>query len=50
MAKEAESGDKEHLFDLRMKIVKGIDPFESGAAALQLHHLEHNRSVMENYV
>jgi RNA polymerase sigma-70 factor (ECF subfamily) len=32
-----------------MKIVQGIDPFESGAAELQLHHLEHNRNVMEKY-
>jgi len=50
MAREAGSADKEHLFDLRMKIVKGIDPFESGAAELQLRHLEHNRNVMEKYV
>jgi RNA polymerase sigma-70 factor, ECF subfamily len=49
MAREAGSADKEHLFDLRMKIVQGIDPFESGAAHLQLHHLEHNRNVMEKY-
>lgn len=48
MVKEAEKGDKEHLFDLRMHLVKGIDPFESPAAELQLHHLEHNRKVMEN--
>ncbi len=50
MAREAGSADKEHLFDLRMKIVKEIDPFESGAAHLQLHHLDHNRNVMEKYV
>jgi len=49
MARDAENADKEHLFDLRMKIVMGIDPFESGAAALQLHHLEHNRLVMEKH-
>jgi len=49
MAREAGNASKEHLFDLRMKIVQGIDPFLSGAAALQLHHLEHNRKVMENY-
>ncbi len=47
---EAEQGDKERLLDLRMNIIKGIDPFESGAAALQLHHLEHNRKVMEKYL
>lgn len=50
MARDAESGDKDHLFDLRMEIVAGIDPFESDAAELQLHHLEHNRAVMENYL
>lgn len=50
MVREAEKGDKEHLFDLRTKIVKRIDPFESPAAELQLHHLEHNRVVMEKYL
>lgn len=41
---------KEYLFDLRMKVVKGIDPFQSGAAELQLHHLEHNSKVMESFL
>lgn len=50
MAKQSESADKEHLFDLRMKVLKEIDPFDSGAAELQLHHLEHNRQVMEKYL
>jgi RNA polymerase sigma-70 factor, ECF subfamily len=49
MAREASKGDKEHLFDLRMQIVKNIDPFDSPATELQLHHLEHNRQVMEKY-
>jgi len=49
MAREAGSADKEYLFDLRMKIVRGIDPFESGGAELQLHHLEHNKNVMDKY-
>jgi RNA polymerase sigma-70 factor, ECF subfamily len=48
LVRAAEGGDKEHLFDLRMKILQELDPFESGAAELQLHHLEHNRMVMEN--
>ncbi|MEI6489446.1 MAG: RNA polymerase sigma factor [Bacteroidota bacterium] len=48
LVKEAENKDKEQLFDLRMQILKEIDPFESKASALQLHHLEHNRQVMEN--
>lgn len=50
MVKDAERKDKEQLFDLRMNIVQHIDPFESAAAELQLHHLEHNRKVMEEYL
>jgi RNA polymerase sigma-70 factor, ECF subfamily len=50
MARDVENKSKEQLFDLRMKILQELDPFESGAAALQLHHLEHNRQVMENYL
>jgi RNA polymerase sigma-70 factor (ECF subfamily) len=49
LAKAAGKQDKEQLFDLRMEILKELDPFESKAAALQLHHLEHNRKVMEAY-
>lgn len=50
MARDAKNKDKETLFDLRMKIVQGIDPFNSNASALQLHHLEHNRQVMEKHL
>jgi len=50
MAREAENKTKQELFDLRMKILQELDPFESGAAELQLHHLEHNRQVMEKYL
>ncbi len=50
MVREIGKAGKEHLFDLRMKVIRGIDPFESNAAALQLHHLEHNRKVMEKYL
>ena len=50
MARAAGDKSKEELFDLRMKILQEMDPFESGAAELQLHHLEHNRQVMENYL
>jgi RNA polymerase sigma-70 factor (ECF subfamily) len=50
MAREAKKGDKEQLFDLRMSILKEIDPFKSKAAELQLHHLEDNRQVMEKYL
>ena len=50
MAKDAATKSKEELFDLRLKILQELDPFESGAAVLQLHHLEHNRQVMEAYL
>ncbi|MEZ4897958.1 MAG: sigma-70 family RNA polymerase sigma factor [Saprospiraceae bacterium] len=48
--KESKKADKEHLFDLRMKILKEIDPFQSGGHVLELHHLEHNRKVIEEYL
>ncbi|MEZ4699723.1 MAG: hypothetical protein R2834_05295 [Rhodothermales bacterium] len=38
------------MFDLRLEMVRQIDPFASDGAALQLHHLEHNRKVMEKYL
>lgn len=50
LVKDAEKGDKEYLFDLRMQILQEIDPFTSKASELQLHHLEHNRQVMEKYL
>ncbi len=50
MARDAEKKSKEQLFDLRMKLLQQIDPFESDAAELQLGHLEHNRQVMEKYL
>jgi len=48
MARIAEKGDKQHLLDLRLQIVREIDPFQSAGSDLQIHHLEHNRKVMEN--
>lgn len=50
LVREAETKSRDELFDLRMKILQELDPFESGAAELQLHHLEHNRQVMEKYI
>jgi RNA polymerase sigma-70 factor (ECF subfamily) len=50
MARQAESRSKAELFDLRMKILRELDPFQSGASELQLHHLDHNRQVMEKYL
>jgi RNA polymerase sigma-70 factor (ECF subfamily) len=48
--RDAETKSRDELFDLRMKILQELDPFGSGAAELQLHHLEHNRQVMEKYI
>lgn len=28
--------------------MKEIDPFNSKGSALQLHHIQHNRKIMEN--
>ncbi|GJM28275.1 MAG: hypothetical protein DHS20C17_09100 [Cyclobacteriaceae bacterium] len=50
MVREAKKANKVHLFDLRMEVLKEIDPFNSKAHELQLHHLEHNRKVMEKYL
>jgi RNA polymerase sigma-70 factor (ECF subfamily) len=47
MARAAATENRDTLFELRMKILQELDPFESGGAALQLHHLDHNREVME---
>jgi RNA polymerase sigma-70 factor (ECF subfamily) len=48
-AKLEDKSDKEHLLDLRLAIMKGIDPFNTSGSDLQLHHLEYNRGVMENF-
>lgn len=50
MVKQADNGDKEHLFDLRLRIVKSIDPYESAASELQLRHLKHNKGIMDKYL
>lgn len=50
MAKVAEKGDKEHLLDLRLKLLKEINPFNSDGSSLQLFHLEHNRKIMETHL
>jgi RNA polymerase sigma-70 factor, ECF subfamily len=50
MCREANNPDRERLFDLRMKIVKGIDPFNSPASELQLLHLKHNKQVMDKFL
>lgn len=47
LAKHSNHENREFLLDLRLQIVRGIDPFSSLGADLQIHHLEHNRMVME---
>jgi RNA polymerase sigma-70 factor (ECF subfamily) len=49
LVKDGSNPDKEYLFDLRTRIVRDVDPFESPAADLQLHHLEANRRVMDEF-
>jgi RNA polymerase sigma-70 factor (ECF subfamily) len=49
MARVADKADKEHLLNLRLQIMKEIDPFSSGGSDLQLNHLAYNRKIMENY-
>lgn len=48
-AKRAHEPNREQLLDLRFKIMKEIDPFSSTGADLQLHHIQHNREIMEHY-
>jgi RNA polymerase sigma-70 factor (ECF subfamily) len=50
LVRDGNNPDREYLFDLRTQIVRGVDPFESPAAELQLHHLEQNRKVMDDYL
>ena len=49
MARVVDKADKEHLLNLRLQIMKEIDPFFFFFSELQLHHLYHNRKIMENY-
>lgn len=48
-AKKANDPNREHLLDLRFNIMREIDPFNSNGSDLQLHHIHHNRVVMENF-
>jgi RNA polymerase sigma-70 factor (ECF subfamily) len=45
--KKANDPDREYLLDLRFKVMKEIDPFNSTGSALQLRHLAYNRKIME---
>lgn len=48
-ARKANDPDRDNLLDLRLKVMKEIDPFNSNGSTLQLHHIQYNRQVMENY-
>lgn len=48
-AKKSDDPDRQHLLDLRFKLMKENDPFNSNGSDLQLHHLEHNKKIMENF-
>jgi RNA polymerase sigma-70 factor, ECF subfamily len=50
MVKAAESNDKDHLFDLRMTVVKNINPFDSSGSELQLQHLKWSKTVMDTHL
>jgi len=50
MVRQAGNKNREALLDLRMEILQELDPFESGAAELQMHHLEYNRQVIASYL
>lgn len=49
MTRVCETGDKEYLLDLRLQLMKEIDPFSSNGSDFQFHHLAYNRKIMENY-
>lgn len=48
-ARKAGDPDREYLLDLRLNILKEIDPFTSNGSELELHHLSFNEGVMEKY-
>ncbi|HQQ96630.1 MAG TPA: RNA polymerase sigma factor [Cyclobacteriaceae bacterium] len=48
-ARKANDPNREELLDLRLKIMKEVDPFNSKGSALQLHHIQYNRDIMQNY-
>ena len=47
LVNEANSSSKEELLDLRAKIVKSIDPFNTAGSDLQFFHLKHTKGVMD---
>ena len=49
MVKKANNSTTEELLDLRTKIVKAIDPYNTLGAELQFFHLKHTKSAIENF-
>lgn len=48
LAKQAGTKTGEQLFNLRTKLIKAIDPYESSGADLQFCHFDHVGNVVEN--
>ena len=48
MVKQATKSSTDELLDLRTKIVKSIDPYNTSGAELQLFHLKHTKTAIEN--
>ena len=49
MVRQANNSTTEQLLDLRTKIVKSVDPYNTSGAELQFFHLKHTKSAMENF-
>lgn len=49
MVRQADNSTAEELLDLRAKIVKSIDPYNTAGAELQFFHLKHTKSAMEKF-
>ncbi len=50
MVKHANKSNNEELLDLRTKIVKSIDPYNTSGAELQFFHLKHTKTEIENLI
>jgi hypothetical protein len=50
MVRDAKKADKEHLFDLHMKVMQEVASFTSTAAKLQLRQFEFDRKVLEGHL
>jgi RNA polymerase sigma-70 factor, ECF subfamily len=49
MVKKANKRSQDVLFDLRTKIVKAIDPYDTEGADLQFFHIRHTKKAMEDF-